>query len=152
LIAIFTLRGLYNIRLTGTWFRQVWTIANAATTGLAILITYFFVFQPPSSSRLLVPFVWAIAIVMLSAGRLIVSVAMGMLYRLGLGETHLLVVGSGRVGKMIMQNIVANPNLGYSIVGFLHVMHDAPSDFGRFKMLVTLVVLGMMSLSMPVCE
>jgi len=152
LIAIFTLRGLYNIRLTGTWFRQVWTIANSATTGLAILITYFFVFQPPSSSRLLVPFVWAIAIVMLSAGRLIVSVAMGMLYRLGLGETHLLVVGSGRLGKMIMQNIVANPNLGYSIVGFLHDMHEPPSDFGRFKMLGTLEDLGMVIRSMPVDE
>ena len=152
LIAIFTLRGLYNIRLTGTWFRQVWTIANAATTGLAILITYFFVFQPPSSSRLLVPFVWAIAIVMLSAGRLIVSVAMGMLYRLGLGETHLLVVGSGRLGKMIMQNIVANPNLGYSIVGFLHDMNEPPSDFGRFKMLGTLEDLGMVIRSMPVDE
>jgi exopolysaccharide biosynthesis polyprenyl glycosylphosphotransferase len=152
LVAIFTLRGLYNIRLTGTWFRQVWTIANSATTGLAILITYFFVFQPPSSSRLLVPFVWAIAIVMLSAGRLIVSVAMGMLYRLGLGETHLLVVGSGRLGKMIMQNIVANPNLGYSIVGFLHDMNEPPSDFGRFKMLGTLEDLGMVIRSMPVDE
>src|SRR5205807_5925366 len=133
-------------------FRQVWTIANAATTGLAILITYFFVFQPPSSSRLLVPFVWAIAIVMLSAGRLIVSVAMGMLYRLGLGETHLLVVGSGRLGKMIMQNIVANPNLGYSIVGFLHDMNEPPSDFGRFKMLGTLEDLGLVIRSMQVDE
>jgi len=75
-----------------------------------------------------------------------------MLYRLGLGETHLLVVGSGRLGKMIMQNIVANPNLGYSIVGFLHDMHEPPSDFGRFKMLGTLEDLGMVIRSMPVDE
>ena len=92
------------------------------------------------------------AILVLSLGRLIVSVAMGMLYRLGLGETRLLVVGSGRLGKMIMQHIAANPNLGYSIVGFLHDMNEAPSDFGRFKMLGTLEDLGMVIRSMQVDE
>src|SRR5207249_11050387 len=96
-----------------------------------------FVFQPPSSSRLIAPFVWAMAIVILSVGRLIVSAAMGMLYRLGLGETRLLVVGSGRLGKIIMQHIAANPNLGYSIVGFLHDMNETPGDFRRFKLIGT---------------
>ena len=152
LVAIFALKGLYKIRLTGTWFRQVVTIASSATIGLAVLITYFFVFQPPSSSRLIVPFVWAIAIVLLSGGRLIVSVTMGLLYRLGLGETRLLVVGSGRLGKMIMQHIAASPNLGYSIVGFLHDMTEPPSDFGRFKMLGTLEDLSLVIRSLHVDE
>jgi len=152
LIVIFAIRGLYKIRLTGTWFRQVWTIASSATLGVAFLITYYFIFQPASSSRLLVPFVWAMAILILSLGRLIVSVAMGMLYRLGLGETRLLVVGSGRLGKMIMQHITANPNLGYSIVGFLHDMSETPNDFGRFKMLGTLEDLGLVIRSMSVDE
>jgi exopolysaccharide biosynthesis polyprenyl glycosylphosphotransferase len=152
LVAIFALKGLYKIRLTGTWFRQVVTIASSATIGLAVLITYFFVFQPPSSSRLIVPFVWAIAIVLLSGGRLIVSVTMGLLYRLGLGETRLLVVGSGRLGKMIMQHIAASPNLGYSIVGFLHDMTESPSDFGRFKMLGTLEDLSLVIRSLHVDE
>ena len=152
LVAIFAIRGLYKIRLTGTWFRQAWTIASSATLGVAFLITYYFIFQPPSNSRLLVPFVWAMAILVLSLGRLIVSVAMGMLYRLGLGETRLLVVGSGRLGKMIMQHITANPNLGYSIVGFLHDMSEAPNDFGRFKMLGTLEDLGLVIRSMQVDE
>jgi exopolysaccharide biosynthesis polyprenyl glycosylphosphotransferase len=77
---------------------------------------------------------------------------MGMLYRLGLGETRLLVVGSGRLGKMIMQHIAANPNLGYSIVGFLHDMNEPPSDFGRFKVLGTLEDLGLVIRSMQVDE
>ena len=72
LIVIFVLRGLYNIRLTGSWFRQAWTIINAATLGLTLLIAYYFVFQAASPSRLLVPFVWAKVIVVLCIGRLIV--------------------------------------------------------------------------------
>lgn len=152
LIIIFALRGLYKYRLTGTWFRQMWTIASSATIGLAFLITYYFVVQPMASSRLLVPFVWIAAIVLLSLGRFIVGVGMGMLYRLGLGETRLLVVGSGRLGKMVMQHITANPSLGYSIVGFLHDMNEPPSDFGRFKMLGTLEDLDLVIRSMQVDE
>ncbi len=152
LIAIFTIRGLYKIRLTGSWFRQVWTIASSATLGLVFLITYFFIFQPPSSSRLLVPFVWVMVIIVLSLWRLIVSAAMGLLYRHGLGETRLLVVGSGRLGKMIMQHIAASPNLGFHIVGFLNDTSEPPSDFGRFKMLGTLEDLGMVIRSMQIDE
>lgn len=152
LVVLFALRGLYSIRLTGFWFRQVWTIATSATMGLALLITYYFIFQPSASSRLLAPFVWVVAVVVVSAGRLIVSSAMGVLYRLGLGETRLLVVGSGRLGKMIMQHIAAKPTLGYTIVGFLHDMSEPPSDFGRFKMLGTLDDLRMVIRSMQIDE
>ena len=152
LIAIFTIRGLYKIRLTGSWFRQVWTIASSATLGLVFLVTCFFIFQPPSSSRLLVPFVWVMVIIVLSLWRLIVSAAMGLLYRHGLGETRLLVVGSGRLGKMIMRRIAASPNLGFHIVGFLNDPSEPPSDFGRFKMLGTLEDLGMVIRSMQIDE
>lgn len=152
LILIFALRGLYNIRLTGSWFRQCWSIVSSTTLGLTFLISYFFVFEPPASSRLLVPFVWATTIIVLCIGRLIVSSAMGLLYRMGLGETRLLVVGSGRLGKLIMQHIAATPYLGYSIIGFLHDMNEPPSDFGRFKMLGTLEDLGSVIRTMQVDE
>lgn len=152
LIAIFAVRGLYAIRLTGTWFRQVWNIISSATLGLGFVIAYYFVFQPTGSSRLIVLFTWAIVIVLLSASRLIVSGVVGLLYRVGLGETRMLVVGSGRLGKMIMQHIAAKPNLGYSIIGFLHDMNEPPSDFGRFKMLGTLDDLGLAIRSMQIDE
>lgn len=152
LIAIFALRRLYHLRLTGTWFYQVWNIISSSTMGVAVLITYYFAFQPPSNSRLLAPFLWATTILVLCLGRLIVSGIMGMLYRAGFGETRLLVVGSGRLGKMIMQHIVANPSLGYSIVGFLHDMNEPPSDFGRFKMLGTLEDIGLVIRSMQIDE
>lgn len=152
LILIFAVRGLYTMRLTGTLFRQVWGIISSSTLGVAFMITYFFVFQPTASSRLLVPFVWMTTILVLCLGRVIVSGTMGALYRLGLGETRLLVVGSGRLSKMVMQHIAANPSLGYSIVGFLHDMNEQPGDFGRFKMLGTLDDIGLVIRSMQIDE
>ncbi len=149
LIIIFALRRLYHLRLTGSWFRQVWIIALSTTIGIALLIAYNFIFQYSTNSiidlpqsRLLILFVWLSTIVVLSLGRLIVSGVVGMLYRMGLGETRLLVVGSGRLGKLVMQHIAANPDLGYTIVGFLHDLNEPPADFGRFKMLGTIDDVG----------
>ena len=152
LIMIFAVRGLYSIRLTGTWFRQCWNIISSATMGLGFVFAYFFVFQPAGSSRLLVLFTWGAAIVILCTSRLIVSGAMGLLYRMGLGETRVLVVGSGRLAKLMMQHITANPNLGYSIVGFLHDMNGPPYDFGRFKMLGMLEDIGPVIRSLQIDE
>ena len=152
LILIFGLKGLYKLRPTGTWFRQAWTIITSATLGAAFLIAWYLFFLPPSNSRLLVVFVWVAVIVILCLARLLISGVMGLLYRIGLAETRLLVVGSGRLGKIVMQHIAANPNLGYSIVGFLHDMSETPSDFGRFKMLGTLDDIGLVIRSMQVDE
>ncbi|HLG77657.1 MAG TPA: sugar transferase [Ktedonobacteraceae bacterium] len=163
LLVIFATRRLYTLRLTGNWFRQVWIIITSTTFGIALLIAYYFVFQNSNlpdgdlapqlpNSRLLVPLVWVTTICVLCLGRLVISGVIGLLYRLGLGETRLLVVGSGRLGKMVMQHITANPTLGYSIVGFLHDLNEPPSDFGRFKMLGTIDDLGMVIRSMQIDE
>lgn len=152
LILIFVLRGLYRIRLTGSWFHQVKTIMSGTTVGLTLLVAYYFVLPNSSPSRLIIPFAWATAIIVLCTARLVVSGIMGILHQLGLGKTRLLVVGSGRLAKMVMQHIVANPNLGYSIVGFLNDMNEPPGDFGRFKMIGTLNDLGMVIRSMFIDE
>src|SRR5579859_8056123 len=69
LVIIFALRGLYKIRLTGSWFRQAWSIVSSSTLGLAFMITYYFVFQPQGTSRLLILFSWAFTVVLLCLGR-----------------------------------------------------------------------------------
>lgn len=151
-LLIFILRGMYSIRLSGSLVLQIRQIVTSLTLGLSLLVAYFFVFHPPSSSRLLVPFIWICTIVILCVGRMVLSFLMNMLHRLGLGERRLLVVGSGRLGKLIMQHIAASPHLGYSIVGFLHDIHEQPGDFGRFKMLGTIDDLALVIRSMQVDE
>jgi exopolysaccharide biosynthesis polyprenyl glycosylphosphotransferase len=47
---------------------------------------------------------------------------------------------------------VANPNLGYAIVGFLHDLSEPPGDFGCFKMLGTIDDIGPVIRSMQIDE
>jgi exopolysaccharide biosynthesis polyprenyl glycosylphosphotransferase len=159
LLITFTLRRLYHLRLAGNWFRQVWIISLSSSIGIALLIAYNYLFEYSATSliyltqsRLLILFVWLSTIIVLSLGRLVISGAVGILHRMGFGETRLLVVGSGRLGKMVMQHIVANPNLGYAIVGFLHDLTEPPGDFGRFKMIGTIDDIGPVIRSMQIDE
>jgi exopolysaccharide biosynthesis polyprenyl glycosylphosphotransferase len=136
------LRGLYRLRSTGTWFRQFWTIAAAATGLFAIFSAYEFVFRQTdlfvSQTRALIAFTWVAVIVIASLARALVSLGLSTLYKRNIGLTNLLVVGSGRLGKLMMQQIAASPYLGYRVVGFIHDLDGPPADFGRFKVLGTM--------------
>ena len=142
LLALFWLQGLYRLRATGSWFKQFWTIVSATTAAFALFTTFEYVFRDAdllrSQNRAIVAFTWVTIIISVSLIRLLVSGALGGLYRRGVGLTNLIVVGSGRLGKLMMQQVAASPYLGYCVVGFIHDLDGPPTDFGRFKALGTM--------------
>jgi exopolysaccharide biosynthesis polyprenyl glycosylphosphotransferase len=142
LLVAFYLRGLYRLRPTGNWVKQSTLVAAAATGGFAIFAAYEFVLSNTSTAvfqtRLLVALTWAATIVMVSFGRLVVALGVGWAHRHHIGMTNLLVVGSGRLGKLMMQHVAASPHLGYNVVGFVQDLDGPPADFGRFHVLGTM--------------
>ncbi len=144
LLMIFWLKGAYRLRATGSWVRHFSMIAGATTTGLAILTLYeFFLTKSPNllfsnsstASRGLIIYTWIGCIIALFLGRLLTAFALSFAYRHGLRRARLLVIGSGRLGKMMMQHIAATPRLGYQIIGFLDDQTPSLSHFGRFRAL-----------------
>jgi exopolysaccharide biosynthesis polyprenyl glycosylphosphotransferase len=91
-----------------------------------------------SQNRAIVAFTWVTIIITVSLMRLLVSIVLGWLYKRGVGLTNIIVVGSGRLGKLMMQQVAASPYLGYRVVGFIHDLDGPPADFGRFKVLGTM--------------
>jgi exopolysaccharide biosynthesis polyprenyl glycosylphosphotransferase len=142
IFAVFCLKGLYRLRSTGTWFKQFWTIAGSTTGAFAVFSVYEYLFKETdlflSQTRAIVGFTWIAIIIAVSLTRAIVSFGLSGLYKRGVGLTNLLVVGSGRLGKLMMQQITASPYLGYHVVGFIHDLDGPPNDFGRFKVLGTM--------------
>ena len=65
-------------------------------------------------------------------GRLLVARGFRMLQARGIGEDRILLIGTGDVGRMILQRIRHSPNLGYRIVGVVDsngntaALDDAP--------------------------
>lgn len=139
LVATFALKGLYRQRTAGAWFRQFWIITSATTIAFAVFSAYEYVFQRTDifirDSRSLVTIAWVTIIVAVGLVRLLISSFLSFLYGRGVFLTPLLVVGSNRLGKLMMQQIAATPSLGYRVVGYLHDQDDEPQDFGRFSVL-----------------
>jgi exopolysaccharide biosynthesis polyprenyl glycosylphosphotransferase len=147
LLATLYVRGMYRLRPTGTWFKQMTVMASSTTMAFAFFAAYEFVLRSTElvvlQTRLLVAITWGAVIVVVCAARFTVNLLVGWLYRRGVGLTNIVVVGSGRLAKLLMQHVAASGNLGFHVVGFVQDMDGPPADFGRFKALGTMDDLDM---------
>ncbi len=144
LLLILWLKGVYRIRPTNHWVGRFSAILGATTIGLVTLsiYEYFFTRSPDllfSSSdqapRGLLIYTWIGATILLFLGRQFISIGLAFAYRHGLRRERLLVIGAGRLGKMMMQHIAATPRLGYQVVGFIDADDTPITHFGRFQAL-----------------
>jgi len=140
LIVTFYLKGLYRLRTASPWAKQFWIIASSTTSAFAIFTALDYVFRSTdlgidAQSRAVVIFTWAAVLTFVSLARLLVVGALVFIYRRGFFLTKLLVVGSGRLGKLMMQQLAASPHLGYRVIGFVEDQEVPLADFGRFTAL-----------------
>jgi exopolysaccharide biosynthesis polyprenyl glycosylphosphotransferase len=141
MLLFLALDGVYRRRREGGWFQELYRIGNATTTATVMLIAATFIVQPLVYSRLLPFEVGILTIVLLSGARLVQRVAAAQLRKRGLGLDRVLIVGAGEIGRAVMRNLVARPELGYQVVGFLD--DDlSKGDLGRFKALGGLDSIG----------
>jgi exopolysaccharide biosynthesis polyprenyl glycosylphosphotransferase len=137
IIAVLIAEGFYRQRRGTPWLAQVVMIALGTLVGLTIVLFAYLIFRPVLPSRLLFAYVWILAVVLLAVSRLFVGVIQSWLWRRGIGVVRVLVVGAGQVGRAIMQNILARPELGYQLVGFVDDDPAKQEDIGRAKALGT---------------
>src|SRR5471030_2751328 len=99
------------------------------------MIVAVFYLRPSGYSRLVFVYAAVAIIMLLSMARAVDRLRLAHLRRHGFGLRRVLVVGEGPLGRMIMQNVVAQPELGYQIVGF--VDDEVRQSLGRLHYLGT---------------
>lgn len=134
-ILVFLVEGLYRGPRRPSWPNQLSIIIRGTIIAVALLIIIVFIFRPYFFSRLIFAQAWALMVVFLGLARLLEDGLRGMLRRRGIGVVRLLLVGAGDVGRSIMQRLVAQPGLGYEVVGFVDDDSEKLQDIGRFKAL-----------------
>jgi len=137
LLGIYKLSGVYNMPRGASWFDEVYRLLTSTATGIILMVfVIVFFFRPLFFSRLIFFYAGVLITIFLSLSRLGKRSARNQLRRRGLGVDRLLIVGAGEVGRTVMRNIVAQPSLGFQIVGFVDDDPDKGStDIGRFKAL-----------------
>jgi exopolysaccharide biosynthesis polyprenyl glycosylphosphotransferase len=143
MLTVLLVRGMYRQRPTVGIFRQAGQLFIASTICFAAFSMYEFFFRSThyelvQNTRALVVLAWLAAMAAPLAGRVALGMIMRTLYRLGWFCTPVLVAGSSRAGKVLMQHLAAMPGLGYSVLGFVRGPEEPRVDFGRFKLLGTL--------------
>jgi exopolysaccharide biosynthesis polyprenyl glycosylphosphotransferase len=79
-----------------------------------------------------------IVIGLLAASRLVYTIVQDYLHARGIGTARVIIVGAGEIGRTVIRTIVARPQLGYHIVGFVDDHPEkAHTDIGRFPALGT---------------
>lgn len=123
---------LYREQRGRTWWDEVFAVGNAATNAAVFVMALSFLLRPLVFSRLLIVQAAALVVILLGLWRLILRIVRGNLRRRGIGVERVLVVGAGSVGLSVLQTMVARPDLGYKVIGFVDDDPDrGANDIGR---------------------
>lgn len=134
LLLIYRIEGIYNYVRGRSWLEELYSLLTATFTGIVILVFIFFFFRPQFYSRLIYLYAGILIVILLTLSRVVTRMVLGHMRKRGIGVDRALIVGAGEIGRAIMRNVLAQPDLGYRIEGFID---DDPSKatIGNFQLL-----------------
>jgi len=131
---ILMLIGGYHNWRTRVWLDHVSKGITAVFASLIIAMALAYVFPPATYSRLLL-LEWSILMIaLISFDRSLVLLIQQRMRRRGYGVRRVVIVGAGEVGRRVMRTVVARPDLGYKILGYVDDNPDKGlGKIGRFQ-------------------
>jgi exopolysaccharide biosynthesis polyprenyl glycosylphosphotransferase len=133
ILATFIVGGMYRLGRGTSRVDEFYKVCTHLTLGAIFGLTGAVLILGPDVviSRRVVLLGWFLAIVLVAAGRLGHGFLVGSLRSRGIAARRLLIVGTQPTGKLLLDNILGTPHLGYEVVGFLaHERHEeAPREF-----------------------
>lgn len=131
----FVIDGVYR-NWKGSLLEQIYGVVNATMKVTVLMLAINFLFPPPIYSRVMLVEVGVLTVIGIGLLRGVERFVSARLRARGVGISHVIIVGAGEVGRTVMRVIVAQPELGYRVIGF---MDDNPdkgnTDIGPFKAL-----------------
>ncbi len=126
--------GAYDVRRGRPLFDDIYGVVNATTLAIMLLVVLVFFYRRLFYSRIIFIYAGLLIVLLLSLARVIRSMVLNRLRQAGRGVDRVLIIGAGEVGRTVMRNLIAQPDLGYRVIGFLD---DNPAksdtDIGPIK-------------------
>ncbi|MCX7671405.1 MAG: undecaprenyl-phosphate glucose phosphotransferase [Anaerolineae bacterium] len=121
-LLVFFAYKFYHRRHAAILLDEVYRMFGAVSVATLLTIAFLgFALRGLEYQRLMIVFAWLAALVLIPFGRWLHSRIQRWLQRRGKGTERVLIVGTGEVGRMILQKIQHTPGLGYQVVGFVDV-------------------------------
>jgi len=133
--SVFTFAGLYTLKTRYGRLEEFGKIFVAVSAAVAILLAWLFLSRTFFFSRLIIIYVWFIAIAMVTLGRTLIHFLQRFLYRFGIGVHRVIILGGNSSSRFIIAEI--KKNRGYCLkkiidenaIGKLEtIIQRAPAD------------------------
>ncbi len=129
ILLVFSLHGLYNMRVTRRALDEVTQIFSGISIGIMMVILAIFLRAELFPSRFILIIAYVFAFVFVSFGRMFVRKVQHALLKRGMGVYRVVLVGNGPFAEELSGIFMRNPRLGYKVIGDIeHVSWDALQD------------------------
>ena len=128
LVLTFRFTGVWRRRRGESWLDEAARIVTATAAGITLMMAVTFFLQPSPFSRLLLFWALVFIVLFIVAARLLRRAILALLYRRGIGVDRALVIGIGETGRSVIRTLMARPDLGFNVVGYLDDSSAADSD------------------------
>ncbi len=116
-ILIFSTQGLYDIRATRRFWKEVLRVFSATTIALMIVVVAFFLKREWFSSRFIILLAWFLVVFNVSLMRFFLQhIQKWLLKNKGIGVHRTLLIGRNGKIDILKKTIKRNPKLGYKVV------------------------------------
>ncbi len=119
LVLTFRATGVWRRRRGESWLDEAARIVTATAAGITLMMAVTFFLQPSPFSRLLIFWALLFIVVFIVVARLLRRATLALLYRRGIGVDRALVISIGETGRSVIRTLIARPDLGFNVVGYL---------------------------------
>ncbi len=121
ILLVFFLSKMYHRKRVPSYVDEFSSIFTSVSVGsvVAIALISFLFKNEIDYHRLMMLYAWILTVILICLGRLAHARLKQALQGRGVGRDEALIIGTGEVGRMILQKIRHSPRLGYKVVGFI---------------------------------
>ncbi|MDR3643005.1 MAG: sugar transferase [Candidatus Doudnabacteria bacterium] len=120
LLLTFAAMGLYNLRGTRRLHQELGRVAVGISLGLLVVMLLFFFNQSIFPSRFIILATWALGIILVMAGRLILKLVQLFLFEKNIGLHKLVIIDGGPVNLEVIEQVFKNRRHGYEVTAELN--------------------------------
>jgi exopolysaccharide biosynthesis polyprenyl glycosylphosphotransferase len=125
MVLVYFFTRLYDLKRSMPRLDEFYRLFAATSVGTIATIAFTtFLFKNSTLEldfpRVMVVYAWLLTVVLVAAGRSLLVFIRNLLRQRGHLTDRLLIVGTGDIGRMILQKVRQMPRLGYRVVGFVN--------------------------------
>jgi exopolysaccharide biosynthesis polyprenyl glycosylphosphotransferase len=126
-LIVFFFYKFYHRRRGNATIDEFYQIFGAVSVATLLSIAFLSLVLKDSLEyqRSMILYAWAFALLTITAGRFFYNRWLRLMQKRGQGLDQVLIVGTGEIGRTILQTIQHQPGLGYQVVGFVDSDHEA---------------------------